>query len=256
MAKILKSFQSEGGFSVKEATIIDENRNIIDAHTVKVLDNSNNKTFKKEYIIHGLLNNATTSLEMIPTSAVESNRIVFLTGYLLGTWKGYPIAVYTANANSTTVTCTLANHGLTTGNLISVVFKAPYTAFNNNYNVTVTNANTFRFTTATPLDINNPVLQQELEVSSYSLNWEYAIKIESSILSDSSNNLTISSNLNTIIKDNIPPGQTWAVVPVANNTTKTLTFSPSVATNSSLELRGSGIRWSGKVEIVYTERNY
>lgn len=256
MAKILKSLQSEGGFSVKEATIIDENRNIIDAHTVKVLDNTNSKTFKKEYVVHGLLNNATTSLEMIPTHAVESNRIVFLTGYLLGTWKGYPIAVYTANANSTTVTCTLANHGLSTGNLISVVFKAPYTAFNNNYNVTVTNNNTFTFTTATPLDINNPVLQQELEVSSYSLNWEYSIKIEASVLSDSSNNLTISSNLNTIVKDNIPPGQTWAVVPVANNTTKTLTFSPSVATNSSLELRGSGIRWSGKVEIVYTERNY
>ena len=33
----LKPLQSEGGFSVAEATIIDENRNIIDANSVKVL---------------------------------------------------------------------------------------------------------------------------------------------------------------------------------------------------------------------------
>ena len=44
--KVLKSLQSEGGFSVAEATIIDENRNIIDANTVKVLDSTNDKTFK------------------------------------------------------------------------------------------------------------------------------------------------------------------------------------------------------------------
>ena len=33
--QIVKSFQSEGGFSVKEATIIDENRHVIDAASVK-----------------------------------------------------------------------------------------------------------------------------------------------------------------------------------------------------------------------------
>ena len=93
MARVLKSLQSEGGFSVAEATIIDENRNVIDAHSVKVLDNANNKTFKKDYIVHGTLTDSVTSVEMTPTHAVESDRIVFVNGFFLGTWNGYPIAI-------------------------------------------------------------------------------------------------------------------------------------------------------------------
>ena len=103
--KIVKSFQSEGGFSVKEATIIDENRHIIDAASVKVLDDSNTRTFKKEYVVHGSLNDATTSIEMTPTHTVAADRIVFVTGFMLGTWKGYPVATYNVGANDTTVTC-------------------------------------------------------------------------------------------------------------------------------------------------------
>jgi hypothetical protein len=255
--KILRSLQSEGGFSVAEATIIDENRNIIDVHTIKVLDNTNDKTFKKEYIVHGSLNDATVSLEMTPGHLVESDKIVFLTGFMLGTWSGYPIAVFNSNANSTTVTCTLIEHGLSDGELISVEFSnATYSSFNNNYNVTVLDSNTFTFTTNTPLNINTPVLSEELEIISYSDNWEYAVKIEAAVLSDSSNNLSVSASLLNVVKDNIPPGHTWGIVPVVNNTTKQLTFTPSYSSNTSIELRGNGIRWSGKVEITYTERNY
>lgn len=256
MAKILKSLQSEGGFSVAEATIIDENRNIIDAHTIKVLDNSNDKTFKKDYIIHGSLNDVDTSIEMTPAHQVESDKIVFLSAFLLGSWEGYPIAIYTANANSVTVTCQLENHGLTNGELISVEFKDPYTSFNNNYNVTVVNSNTFTFTTNIPLDTNNPVLLQELEITSYPLTWEYAVKIESAVLSDSNNTLTLAAVNKLIVKDNIPPGHSWDINPVVNDTTKVLTFTPSVSSNTSIEERGNGIRWSGKVEIIYTERSY
>jgi hypothetical protein len=256
MAKILKSLQSEGGFSVAEATIIDENRNIIDAHTIKVLDNTNNKTFKKDYIIHGLLDDNNTSLEMTPTHEVEADRIVFLSAFLLATWVGYPIAVYNSNANSTTVSCQLENHGLTDGQLISVEFASPYTSFNNNYNITLVDSDNFTFTTATPLDVNNPVLLQELEITSYSDTWEYAVKVESAVLSDSSNNLTLAAVSKSVVKDNVSPGHSWNVDPVVNNTTKTLTFTPSFSSNASTELRGNGIRWSGKVEIVYTERSY
>lgn len=256
MAKILRSLQSEGGFSVAEATIIDENRNIIDAHTIKILDNSNDKTFKKDYIIHGTLNDIDTSIEMTPTYQVEPDKIVFLSAFLLGTWEGYPIAVFNANANSVTVTCQLDNHGLSDGQLISVQFKDPYTSFNNNYNVVVVNSNTFRFDTNTPLDVNLPVLLQELEVVSYSSIWEYAIKIESAVLSNSNNTLSLAAVSKTIVKDNIPPGHTWEVNPIVNDTTKILTFTPSVSSNTSLEERGNGIRWSGKVEIIYTERSY
>jgi len=254
--KILRSLQSEGGFSVAEATIIDENRNIIDAHTVKVLDNTNDKTFKKEYIVHGSLSNTVTSLEMEPGHAIEVNRIVFLTGFLLGTWVGYPVVTYSANANSTTVQCTLQDHGLADNDLISVEFIAPYDTFNGNYNVTIVNENSFTFETSTPLDINLPVLEQSLEVTSYSATWEYAVKIESAVLSDGNNDLSLAAISKSVVKDNIPPGHTWDIIPVVNNTTKEVTFSPSVSTTSDIELRGNGIRWSGKVEIVYTERNY
>ena len=113
--KIVKSFQSEGGFSVKEATIIDENRHIIDAASVKVLDDANTRTFKKEYIVHASLNDATNSAEMTPTHTVAADRIVFVTGFMLGTWKGYPVATYNVGANDTTVTCSLAEHGLSQG---------------------------------------------------------------------------------------------------------------------------------------------
>jgi hypothetical protein len=254
--KILKSLQSEGGFSVAEATIIDENRNIIDAHTIKVLDNTNNKTFKKEYIVHGSLTNSITSLQMIPGHVIETNRIVFVTGFMLGTWLGYPVATYNVGANSTLVTCTLQNHGLQNNNLISVEFGSTYSSFNGNYNITRINNNTFTFNTSSPLDASLPVLQQSLEVTSYGDNWEYATKIESAILSDDTNFLSLAAISNTIVKDNVPPGHVWNIVPVVNNTTKIITFTPSVSTTSDIEMRGNGIRWSGKIEIVYTERNY
>jgi hypothetical protein len=254
--KVLKSLQSEGGFSVAEATIIDENRNIIDANTVKVLDSTNDKTFKKEYIVHGSLDNATTSLEMQPGHVIESDRIVFVSAFLLGTWVGYPVVTFNANANSTTVQCTLQDHGLADSDLISVEFQNPYTGFNNNYNVTVVSDDSFTFETASPLDLNLPVLQQNLEVTSYSSDWEYAVKIESAVLSDGANTLTLAAFTKNVVKDSVPPGHTWDIAPVVNNTTKEISFTPSVSTTSDIELRGSGIRWSGKVEIIYTERNY
>jgi hypothetical protein len=256
MAKILKSLQSEGGFSVAESTIIDENRNLIDVHTLKVLDNTNDKTFKKEYIVHGVLDDQNVSFPLQPGHPVEADRIVFLTGFLLGTWEGYPIVIFNANANSTTVSCNLPNHGLSNNALISVQFQAPYTSFNGNYNVTVTGVNTFTFVTSTPLNVNTPVLSQQLEVTSYPLNWEYATKIESAVLSNSNNDLSVSAILHSVVKDNVPPGHIWGIEATVNNTTKELTFTPSVSTNTTLELRGTGILWSGKIEIVYTERNY
>jgi len=254
--KVLRSLQSEGGFSVAEATIIDESRNIIDANSVKVLDSTNTKTFKKEYIIHGSLDNITSSLEMEPGHLVEADKIVFVTGFFLGSWTGYPVVVYNSNANSTTVQCTLQNHGLSDTDLISVEFAAPYTAYNNNYNVTVTGINTFTFDTVSPLDTNFPVLLQNLEVTSYGLNWEFATKIESAVLSDSTNVLTLSASNVIIVKDNVPPGHDWNIIPVVNNTTKEITFQPSISTTSDIELRGNGIRWSGKIDIVYSDRNY
>jgi hypothetical protein len=256
MPKILKSVQSDGGFSVLDETIIDPTRNIIDANSVTVLDNSNNKTYKKEYIVHGSLDNVNASLEMLPTHTVDSNKIVFVSGFMLGTWNGYPVATYTANANSADISCTLTNHNLTTSDLISVEFANPYTAYNGNYPVTVTDDDEFTFTVGSPLDVNNPVLAQQVEITSYGLSWEFAVRIESAVISDVSNNLSLSAISKDIVKDNIPPGHIWDINPIVNNTTKIITFTPSVTTSSDLELRGNGIRWSGKLELVYTERNY
>ena len=257
MAKILKSLQSEGGFSINEAPIIDPDRNLIDVHTLKVQSNVNSKTFKKEYISHSLLTNSNPSVVMDPGHEVDANRIVFVTGFLLGTWEGYPIVEFTANANSVIVSCTLNNHGLTSGDSIVIEFNnATYSPLNGTYTVTVTNTSTFTFETATPLDANNPVLNETLEITNLGGNWEYAVKIESAVLSDASQILTTAAHSITIVKDNLPAGHTWSVSPTVNNTTKELSFLTSVASNGSLELRGSGVRWSARVDIVYSERSY
>lgn len=257
MAKILKSLQSEGGFSIDEAPIIDPDRNLIDVHSLKVQSNANNKTFKKEYISHSLLNNSNPSVVMDPGHEVDADRIVFVTGFLLGTWEGYPIAELTSNANSVIVTCTLNGHGLTTGDSITVEFNnATYSSFNGTYTVTVTNSSVFTFETATALDANNPVLNETLEITNLGSNWEYAVKIESAVLSDSAHSLTTAAHAVTVVKDNLPAGHSWSVSPTVNNTTKQFSFLTSVASNGSLELRGSGVRWSARVDIVYTERSY
>lgn len=253
----LKSFQSEGGFSVSEATIIDADRNIIDAHTVKVLDNNNDKTFKKEYMAHLGLTDVVQSGEMLPTHEVEADRIVFLSGFFLATWVGYPVAVFDVNANSTQVNCTLPDHGLTTGDNIIIDFSNnARDSANGTYPVTVVDSSTFNFNTSAPLDVNAPILQENLEITSYPLNWEYAAKIESAVISSPTQTLTIAASTTTVVKDNVPPGHTWTIVPTVNNVTNVLTFTPSVASNAGIELRGNGIRWSGKVEIVYSQRNY
>ena len=52
MAKILKSLQSEGGFSVSEETIIDSTRNILKANSVQVVKSTfadANKIFKTKH---------------------------------------------------------------------------------------------------------------------------------------------------------------------------------------------------------------
>ena len=254
--QIVKSFQSEGGFSVKEETIIDENRHIIDAASVKVQDGTNTRTFKKEYIVHASLSDVTKSAEMIPTHTVGADRIVFVTGFMLGTWKGYPVASYNVGANDTTVTVSLANHGLSQGDSIDIEFQSPYLTSNGSFTVaSVVDLNTFTFETVTALNVNNPIIGEFLEITSYPLNWEQAIKIESAVLSDTLQQLTIAAQSKTVVKDSTPPGQTWDINAIINNTTKVLTFTPSVIGNQ-LQLRGNGIRWSGKVEIVFTERNY
>lgn len=261
MAKVLRSLQSEGGFSIAESTIIDPQRNIIDVHTIKVLNNANDKTFKKEFISHSTLTDSNPSVVLDPGHSVESDRIIFMTGFLLGTWEGYPIVDFTANANSTNVSCSLSNHGLVDGDTISIVFdNASYTAFDTSYTVTVTDDNNFTITTATPLDINNPVLSEIFEIETLNSNdignWEYAVKIESAVLSNDVQTLTTAAHSVTIVKDNVPPGQVWTVSPTVNNVTKELSFLSSVATNGTLEKRAGGIRWCAKVEIVYTERSY
>jgi hypothetical protein len=257
MAKILKSLQSEGGFSIDEAPIIDPDRNLIDVHSLKVQSNANNKTFKKEYIAHSLLNNTNPSVVMDPGHEVDADRIVFVTGFLLGTWEGYPIVELTSNANSVIVSCTLNGHGLATGDSIDVEFNnATYSSFNGTYTVTVTSSSAFTFETATPLDANNPVLNEILEITSLGDTWEYAVKIESAVLSDGTQTLTTAAHSVTIVKDNVPPGQVWSVSPTVNNVTKEFSFLSSVSTNGTLEKRSGGIRWCAKVEIVYTERSY
>jgi len=256
MARVLKSLQSEGGFSVKEATIIDANRDIIDANSVKVTNVLNTTAFKKEYVAFATLNDTVGSTSFNPAHVIDRNKVAFITTFAIGTWEGYPIGLYVINANESIVTVSLADHGLTTGDSITASFDTAGSAANGSYQVVVVDADNFTFDVGTPVDAANPTLG-DVEFTSYGNKWEYAIKIESAVLTDdvADQTLSIAAISSTIVRDNVPPGHTWTLVPSVNQTTKEFSFQATVSSNGTLESVGTGVRWVGNVVAVVTERD-
>jgi len=108
----------------------------------------------------------------------------------------------------------------------------------------------------TPFDELNPTLGT-VEFTNYGSKWEYAIKIETAVLTDDlpDQTLSIAAVSSTIVRDNVPPGHEWSLVPSVNQTTKDFSFQASVTTNGTLQSIGTGIRWVGNVSVVVTERD-
>lgn len=256
MARVLKSLQSEGGFSVKEATIINADRDIIDANSVKVTNVLNTTAFKKEYVAFATLNNAVGSTSFVPAHVIDRNKVAFISTFAIATWDGYPIGEYTINANESIVSISLDGHGLTTGDSISAIFDSSGSAANGSYQVVVVDVDNFTFDIGTPIDAVNPTLGT-VEFTNYGRKWEYAIKIESAVITDdvADQTLSIAAISSNIVRDNVPPGHTWSLVPSVNQTTKEFSFQATVSSNGTLESVGTGVRWVGNVMAVVTERD-
>ena len=256
MARVLRSLQSEGGFSVKEATIIDPNRDIIDANSVKVTNVLNTSAFKKEFVAFATLDDVTSSASLDPAHVIARNKVAFTNVFAIATWDGYPIGLYVINANESIVSISLSDHGLSTGDSITVAFDASASSANGSYQVVVVDSDNFTFDIGTPINASDPTLGNA-EFTNYGRKWEYAIKLETAILTDdvADQTLSIAAVSSTIVRDNVPPGHTWTLVPGVNQTTKEFSFQASVSSNGTLESIGTGVRWVGNVSAVVTERD-
>jgi len=177
MAKILKPFQSEGGFSVSEETIIDPNRNLVDVNTIKLSNSENATGYKYEYI--SFADVSTTGAQILnPEFQVPENTIIFANTFLMGTTN--------------------------------------YDALGNG-----------------PED------------------FEYALELKVVILSDGSNNLTLSATQKNVIKENIPSVDSWLVDPHINNTQNTFSYQVDFLTTSGLT---PTIKWVGKTDLSLFNR--
>lgn len=256
MARVLKSLQSEGGFSVKEATIIDANRDVIDANSVKVTNVLNTTAFKKEYVAFATTNDTVGSAVLDPAHLIERNKVSFSSIFAIATWDGYPIGLYTINANESIVSVSLADHGLTTGDSITANFDASASSADGVYQVVVVDGDNFTFDIGTPISAVDPTLGN-VEFTSYGRKWELALKIDTAILTDNlaDQTLSIAAVSSTIVRDNVPPGHTWTLVPSVNQTTKEFSFQATVSSNGTLESVGTGVRWVGNISVVVTERD-
>lgn len=256
MAKILKSLQSEGGFSVKEATIIDANRDVIDINSVKLTNVLNTTAFKKEYVAFATINDSVGSTSLDPSQLIERNKVSFSSVFAIATWDGYPIGLYTINANESIVSISLPDHGLTTGDTINASFDVSASSANGSYPIVVVNGDNFTFDIGTPVSVTDPTLG-DVEFINYGRKWELALKIDTAILTDNitDQTLSIAAVSSTIVRDNVPPGHTWTLVPSVNQTTKEFSFQATVSSNGTLESIGTGVRWVGNISIVLTERD-
>ena len=252
----LKPLHSDAGFAVAEDTIIDSGRNVTAANSVEVVNASFTSASKKDFISYNTANDTTGTVILDDFVNLPANRVAFSSADCILTWKGYPLGSYSVNANESVVTVTLDNHGLVAGQNITVIFDAPSSGQDGTYAVSeIISSSVFTFFTGTVFDAVNPIVNSPLEISiPYGQSWELSLKIETTILSDSLNNLTISGVLTTITKDNIPPGHTWTVIPLVNNSNQTFGYQVSASANGTFENYGSGVKCIAHITNVIAQR--
>ena len=84
MAINLKEFESLGGFSIGETSIIDKDKNAKDINTLEVKNSFFTDSKKVNYILRGV-NTATLQLDNVGTQiTIDSNTVNFVTGHFLG----------------------------------------------------------------------------------------------------------------------------------------------------------------------------
>lgn len=242
MAKFIKPFQSEGGFSVAEESIIDEERNILKANSVQVVNSLFANADKQEFISFNRANDTNTTVNLEDFTDVAASTVLFSHSNVILTWKGYVIAQYSANAASSIATISLNNHGFEQGDSITIAFDASGSGSDGTYTVSeVVDDSVFRVDTGIVFDPAQSIIGGTLEITSLGLYWEYSTEISTTCLSDSSNNLTLAGISKTILKDNVPLGQEWIISPTVNNTEKTFGYQVQITSNGTLENQGAGV---------------
>ena len=255
MAKILKPLQSEGGFSVSEQSIIDPDRNILKANSVEVVNNSFADAVKKEFITFNTVTDLETTVNLDPFTNVSANSIVFSKANVLLTWKGYIIAQYNANQNSSIANILLGNHGFSQGDSITLSFDNQGSGSNGTFTISqVLDDNNFRVDTGVVFDPAQSIVGGQVEITNPGLYWEYSAEIITTCLSDFNNELSLAGVSKTVLKDNTPTGHEWNVFPIINNTNKTFGYQVDIISNASLQLQGNGLECVGFITNVSTVR--
>lgn len=255
MAKILKSYQSDGGFSVAEETIIDPQRNVLKANSIEVVNNSFFDASKKEFITFNTANDVSTTVNLNNFTTVNTSEIIFSKASIVLSWKGYSIAQYNVNANSSIARITLDGHGLSIGDSVTLSFDQQGSGSNGTYTVTnVINDVVFDVDTGIVFNPIESIVNGNVELENYGLYWEYSIEITTTCLSNSTNILSLAGISTTILKDNIPPGHTWEVYPTINNVTKQFGYQVNISSNGTLENHSSGVDCVGFITNVITGR--
>lgn len=255
MAKILKPLQSEGGFSVSEESIIDPDRNILKANSVQVVNSLKADADKQEFISFNKATDASTTVNLDDFVDVGSSTVIFSSANIILSWKGYVVAQWNANANSSIATITLNNHGFEVNDSLNISF-INYPGNNGTFNVSeVVSDSVFRVDTGIIFDPFSSIVNEELEIITPGQYWEYSTEITTTCLSDSTNNLTLAGISKVILKDNVPLGHEWSVLPTVNNTTKTFGYQVQITSNGTLERHGTGVECVGFITNVSASRD-
>ena len=118
MATNLKQFDSLGGFSVNETTVVDENKNIKDANTLELKNRFYSDSTITHYILRGS-NTATLQLDDVGTNiTLDNSTINFITGNFLGV---NPAGVVYSGKIESTVLCNALGNVSTLSSLETII---------------------------------------------------------------------------------------------------------------------------------------
>ena len=84
MAINLKEFESLGGFSIGETSVIDKDKNAQDLNSIEMKNSFYSDSKTTNYILRGV-NTATLQLDTVGTSiTIDNNTMNFVTGHFIG----------------------------------------------------------------------------------------------------------------------------------------------------------------------------
>lgn len=114
MTTNLKEFESLGGFSIGDVSIVDKDKNAKELNTLQIKNSFHPDSNSTRYILRGL-NTATLQLDDVGTSiALENNTMNFITGHFIGVNPSGAVysgklesSVYVGPAGATSVLSTM-----------------------------------------------------------------------------------------------------------------------------------------------------